>query len=223
MQTQDQPLSVRVLIERAGVPYAAARYEPRQALFHQGDDGGQVMYVESGRVELATVALNGKAAVCGLLGPGAFLGEEALSKCGVHPYTAMAMAQTDVLILERSHMVHLLASHREFADRFIEHSVNRTARLSADLANQLLYSCEARLARVLMDLARLEGLGARPNAVPDVTQEFIARMVGTTRSRVNHLLGKFKKLGFVEDRDGVLRLNPARLCAVSGGATGADG
>lgn len=217
MMNTDRRLTVRSLVEGTGLPFTAAHFQPRATIFHQGDDGDTVMYIEAGRVELAAVAPNGKEAICGLLDSGAFLGEEAIAGSGPRPHTAIAMAPTDVLIIERAVMTQLLETQRDFVERFIEHSVNRTARLTADLVDQLLYSCEARLARALMALAIPDTSDPMRYTLPNVTQEFIARMVGTTRSRVNHFLGKFKKLGFVEEHDGALQLNPALLFAVSGG------
>jgi CRP/FNR family cyclic AMP-dependent transcriptional regulator len=217
MQAQDR-LSVRSLIESTGLPYTAARFQPRETIFHQGDDGDSVLYVESGRIELAAVAPSGKEAICGLLGSGAFLGEEALSGSATRPHTATAMTETEVLLIGRPTMTQLLCAQREFTEAFIAHSVNRTARLTADLADQLLYSCEERLAHVLMVLADADDRDPLLYRLPNVTQEFIARMVGTTRSRVNHFLGKFKKLGFIVEQDGVLHLNPALLMSVPGGA-----
>jgi CRP/FNR family transcriptional regulator, cyclic AMP receptor protein len=216
MQTQDQH-SVRSLIESTGLPFTAARFQPRETIFHQGDDSDTVLYVESGRIELAAVAPSGKEAICGLLGTGAFLGEEALGESATRPHTATAMTATDVLIIGKATMSQLLSSQREFSERFIAHTVNRTARLTADLADQLLYSCEERLAHVLMVLADPDDRDPLRYRLPNVTQEFIARMVGTTRSRVNHFLGKFKKAGFVEERDGVLHLNPAMMISVPTG------
>jgi CRP/FNR family transcriptional regulator, cyclic AMP receptor protein len=217
MNTQDRQHSIRSLIESTGLPYTAVRFEPRETIFHQGDDADSVLYVESGRIELAAVAPSGKEAICGLLGTGAFLGEEALTDSAARPHTATAMVATEVLILSRTAISQLLSSQREFSEAFIAHTVNRTARLTADLADQLLYSCEERLAHVLMVLADPDDRDPLRYRLPNVTQEFIARMVGTTRSRVNHFLGKFKKVGFVEEHDGVLHLNPAMLVSVQGG------
>lgn len=217
MLNPERRLTVRRLIEGTCLPFTAAHFQPRATIFHQGDDGDSVLYIEAGRVELAAVAPNGKEAICGLLDSGAFLGEEAISGSAARQHTAIAMAPTDVLIIDRAVMTELLETQRDFVFRFVEHTVSRTARLTADLVDQLLYSCEARLARALVALAVPDSSDPMRYTLPNVTQEFIARMVGTTRSRVNHFLGKFKKLGFVEERDGALQLNPALLFAVSGG------
>lgn len=217
MPNSDQRLPVRSLVEGTGLPFTAAHFPPRATIFHQGDEGDSVIYIESGRVELAAVAPNGKEAICGILDSGSFLGEEGLAGSVARPHTAITMTPTDVLIIERPVMVQLLETQREFVERFVEHSVGRTARLTADLVDQLLYSCEARLARALIALANPDAGDPMRYTLPNVTQEFIARMVGTTRSRVNHFLGKFKRLGFVEERNGVLQLNPAMLFAISGG------
>ncbi|MEO6223989.1 MAG: Crp/Fnr family transcriptional regulator [Vicinamibacterales bacterium] len=205
-------------MESTGLAFTAARFQPRETIFHQGDDGDAVLYVESGRIELAAVAPSGKEAICGLLSAGAFLGEEALGVSASRTQTATAMTTTEVLIIGRATMAQLLATQREFTEAFIAHSVNRTTRLTADLADQLLYSCEERLAHVLMGLADPDVSDPLRYRLPHVTQDFIARMVGTTRSRVNHFLGKFKKLGFIEEHDGVLHLNPSLMTSVSGGA-----
>lgn len=121
------------------------------------------------------------------------------------------MTPTDVLIVRTEHMLELLSSQGEFAKRFVADSVSRTTRLASDLANQLLYTSEERLVRALLTLAVCDEDDPMRCPLPDVTQEFVARMVGTTRSRVNIFLGKFKRLGFIEVEGGGLQINPALL------------
>jgi CRP-like cAMP-binding protein len=162
-------------------------------------------------VELAVAAPSGRDAICGLLNEGAFLGEEVLAGSVARPCSATALIPTEVLAVTKTDMLRLLGTQQAFAERFIAHSVGRTARLEADLTDQLLYPCENRLARVLLTLAEYDEQRPLRCPLPDVSQEFIARMVGTTRSRVNQFLGKFKKLGYVEDHGGVLQINPALL------------
>ena len=215
MQTHTEQPSLRVLISTSGTPFTAAHHARGATLFSQGDTADSVIHVESGRVELTVVAPSGKEAICGLLGPGSFLGDEVLAGRRVRPCTATAMEPTDVLLIRTAHVLELLSSQREFAQRFVAYSVSRTAQLAADLANQLLYTSEARLVRALLTLADYDEGDAIRCPLPDVTQEFIARMVGTTRSRVNMFLGKFKKLGFIEVQGGVLQINPALLPDVS--------
>ena len=146
---------------------------------------------------------------------GQFLGEEVIGGTSARPYTATAMTATEVITVTKHDMLHLLGAEPEFAQRFVQYSVNRTTRLAADLANQLLYTSETRLAHVLLSLADHQEGDTMLCVLPDVTQEFIARMVGTTRSRVNMFLGKFKRMGFISERGGVMQINPALLADVS--------
>ncbi len=209
--------SMRAELDASEAHFTVARFARRAVIFEQGCDADSVMYVESGRVELMAVAPSGKVGVCGLAGPGAFLGEEALAGSVARPHTATAMEPTEVLIFGKAAVQRLLSVDRRFAERFVAHTVSRTTRLAAGLTDQLLYSSEERLARVLLELADYDSAALMPCTLPDVTQEFIARMVGTTRSRVNKFLGKFKKLGFVEMSGGVIRVHPALLQGVSDG------
>jgi CRP/FNR family cyclic AMP-dependent transcriptional regulator len=219
MQTHTDRTPMRVLIKKSGTPFTVTRYQRGETVFVQGDEGDSVMHVESGRVELTVVATCGREAICGLPGRGSFLGEEVIAGCAVRPYTATAMTPTEVISITKADMLHLLSSQPEFAERFVEYSVSRTTRLAADLANQLLYTSETRLAHVLLSLADHQEGDSMRCALPDVTQEFIARMVGTTRSRVNMFLGKFKRMGFIEEHGGVLQINPALLADVSDGGS----
>jgi len=217
MPNQEHAPSVRALIETAGTPFTAAWYEPRDAIFRQGDDNDSVMHVESGRVELAVAANSGKEAICGLVDAGSFLGEEALTECEARAYTATALEPTELLVVTKVDMQHLVSTEPEVSARLMAHSLSRTIRLANDLTDQLLYSCEKRLAQVLLLLANYDERHPIPCAMPDVTQEFMARMVGTTRSRVNLFLGKFKKHGLIEEHGGVLRINPDLLLEVPDG------
>jgi len=210
--------SVRNLIRTAGFTCAVEHFDHHDVLFAQGDRAGHVMFVEAGRVGLTVVAPSGREALCGVQGAGGFIGEAVLAGRQERPCTATALASTCVLVIRADDMVTLLNTEREFAERFVAHSVTHAMQLAADLANQLLYSSEARLVRVLLTLAGCDPDDAVSRPLPDVTQEFIARMVGTTRSRVNMFLGRFKKAGFVEVHDGVLQINPWMLPEVSDGA-----
>jgi CRP-like cAMP-binding protein len=169
------------------------------------------MHIERGRVWLAVTARSGKEAICGLLDTGAFLGEEALTGCGERRQSATAMTATQVLVVAKAQMIRLLRTRPGLLDRFIAHLLARNTRLEANLTEQLLYSSEQRLAHLLLVLADYDKRRPRRCALPDIPQEIIAEMVGTTRSRVNVFMGKFKKLGFIEAHRGLLHVNPARL------------
>lgn len=211
-------LNVRALLESTGIPFTVADYPQRAVIFRQGDSSDSVIHIERGRVLLAVSARSGKEAICGLLGSGAFLGEEALAGHSVRLRTAIAMTATKVLVIAKAQMLRLIRAQPAIADRFLVHLLARNSRLEADLTDQLLNSAEQRLARTLLVLANCDEQCR--SALPDVSQEIIAAMVGTTRARVNALMGKFKKLGFIEEDGGVLRVHPSRRHLVHDGCRG---
>lgn len=204
-------MNARALLASTGAPFVFADYEPRAAIFHQGDPCDSVMYIEKGRVRLAVTARSGKGVICGLLGAGAFLGEEALGGHAGRLQTATAMTPTEVLVVAKTQMARLLRTQPAIADRFLTHLLARSTRLEADLTDQLLSSSEQRLARTLLVLANCDERRPYGRALPDVSQGMIAEMVGTTRSRVNFFMGKFKKLGFIEESNGVIEVHPRLL------------
>jgi CRP-like cAMP-binding protein len=206
---------VRALLESTATPFTIADYGPRDAMFRQGDPSDSVMHIQRGRVWLAVTARSGKEAICGLLGTGAFLGEEALAGRGERRQSAIAMTATQVLVVAKADMIPLLHTQPGLLDRFIAHLLARNIRLEANLTDQIFNSSEQRVAHTLLLLANCDGRLRCRCALPDLSQEIIAEMVGTTRSRVNAFIGKFKKLGFIEAHSGVLYVNPASLHGVS--------
>jgi CRP/FNR family transcriptional regulator, cyclic AMP receptor protein len=172
-----------------------------------------VMYVQQGGVRLSVISETGKEAVVALLGPGDFFGEGCLAGQPVRMATATAIAETTVLIVEKRRMLQLLHDQSGFSDRFITHMLARNIRIEEDLVDQLFNSSEKRLARTLLLLARY-GKQDKPHRVlPKVSQEVLAEMVGTTRSRVNFFMNKFRKLGFIEYNGG-LKINNSLLSVV---------
>ena len=216
MQVQNDRHSwnVRALLESTATPFTIADYGPRTAIFRQGDACDTVIHIERGRVWLAVTARSGKEAICGVLGTGAFLGEEALVGPGERRQSAIAMTVTQVLVVAKAHMIRLLHTQPGLMDRFIAHLLARNIRLEAKLTDQIFHFSEQRLAHTLLVLANCDERRPRRGALPDLPQEIIAEMVGTTRSRVNAFMGKFKKCGFIEEHSGVLHVNPARLQVV---------
>jgi len=203
----------KTFLESAGVGKRIATYARKEVIFSQGDPSTSVMYVQIGGVRLSVLSHTGKEAVVATLGPGDFLGEGALAGHPVRLETARATTATTVLVVPKRQMIRLLHHHRAFSDRFIAHMLVRNARLEADLVDQLFNSSEKRLARTLLLLARY-GKGDKPQRVlPKVSQETLAEMVGTTRSRVNFFMNKFKTLGFIEYNGG-LKINPSLLTVV---------
>jgi CRP/FNR family transcriptional regulator, cyclic AMP receptor protein len=203
----------KLFLESTGVGKRVAAYAPKQIVFSQGDPSDSVMYVQSGGIQLSVVSHAGKEAIVATLRPGDFLGEGALAGHPVRLETARATTASTVLVVPKRQMIRLLHSQRAFSDRFIAHMLVRNARLEADLVDQLFNSSEKRLARTLLLLARY-GKGDKPQRVlPKISQETLAEMVGTTRSRVNFFMNKFKTLGFIE-YDGGLKINPSLLTVV---------
>ena len=210
-QNDRHPWNVRALLESTATPFTVVDYAPRTAIFRQGDPCDRVMHIERGRVWLAVTARSGKEAICGLLDTGAFLGEEALTGGVERRQSATAMTATQVLVVAKAHMIRLLRTQPGLQDRFIAHLLARTIRLEANLTDQMFHSSEQRLAHTLLVLANCDERRPCRCALPVLPQEIIAEMVGTTRSRVNFFMGKFKKRGFIEEHSGVLHVNPARL------------
>jgi CRP-like cAMP-binding protein len=204
----------QAFLESAGLGKRIATFARKDVIFSQGDPSDSVMYVRTGRVQISVISHSGKEAIVATLGPGDFLGEGALAGHPVRLETALATMATTTLVVPKKEMMHLLHTEHEFSDRFIAHMLIRNARLEADLVDQLFNSSEKRLARTLLLLARY-GNGDKPQRVlPPMSQEALAEMVGTTRSRVNFFLNKFRKLGFIDyDADG-LTINPSLLAVV---------
>jgi CRP-like cAMP-binding protein len=183
-------------------------------VFSQGDACDSVMYVRKGAIRLSVLSHAGKEAIVGILGAGDFLGEGALSGYPVRLETATAMTECTLLVVPKRQMIRLLHSHHTFSDHFIAHMLMRNARLEADLVDQLFNSSEKRLARTLLLLSQYGGNDQPQRLLPAVSQETLAEMIGTTRSRVNFFLNKFRKLGLIEYDGGGLTVNPSLLTVV---------
>jgi CRP/FNR family transcriptional regulator, cyclic AMP receptor protein len=207
------------LLISTGTPFTVLSDQPETVLFCQGDPCDSVMYIEEGRVWLKVTSPDGQEVICGLMGPGAFLGDEALSGHAVWSHTATSMSPTKVLVIPKAPMITLLHTQRALSDRFIAYTLRRRAHLEADLLDQLLNPAERRLARALVVLAGCDAGRPCPCVLPSVSQATIAEMVGTTRSRVNTFLGKFKRRACIEERDGLLYVTP-RLVEVVGNGDG---
>jgi len=204
---------VRTLLESAGATFGIARYAKGTQIFRQGDNADTVLHVESGRALLAVTAATGKEAITGIAEPGTFLGEEALVGRTVRLHTATTMTATTVLVVAKAEMAALLSTQPALSSRFIAFLITRQFRLETNLIDQLLSCGEERLAHTLLHLA---GCNARhlSSVLPSVSQEIIAEMVGTTRSRVNFFMGRFKKAGFIYDNGGALHVDSRCLSRI---------
>ena len=187
-------------------------YEKGQQIFSQGDKADDVRYIQNGGVKISVLSRVGREAVVAMLGAGDFFGESSLAGQKSRIETATAMEATRVMCITSEDMTGLLREQPTFAARFLSHMLARNIRVEADLVDQLFNSSEKRLARTLLLLSRY-GNAHAPQEIPRVSQETLAEMVGTTRSRVNFFMNKFRKLGLIE-YNGTLKVNPALLSVV---------
>ena len=203
---------VETYLESAGPARKVVRYQRGEVVFSQGDPGNDIRYIQKGAIKLSVLSRIGKEAVVAMLAPGDFFGEGALAGQPVRIGTATAVSASSVLIIEKEAMVRLLHDEPTFADRFISFMLIRNMRIEADLVDQLFNSSEKRLARTLLLLARY-GQANPQRAVPKISQETLAEMIGATRSRVNFFMNKFRKLGLIEYNGG-LKINNSLLTIV---------
>jgi CRP/FNR family cyclic AMP-dependent transcriptional regulator len=203
----------QVYLELVGVSKRVADFERKATIFSQGDSAGSVMYVQKGGVRLTVLNESGKEAVIAIFGPGDFFGEGCLAGQTIRMGTASAVLPTTILIIDKKEMSRVLHAEHEFSDRFIAHILTRNIRVEEDLIDQLFNSSEKRLARALLLLARY-GTEDQPDRVlQKVSQETLAEMIGTTRTRVNFFMNKFRKLGFIE-YNGEIKINRSLLTVV---------
>jgi len=217
-----QGVSVRVplfnaqaFLDSAGIAKTIAEYGREETIFTQGDVCKHVMYIQTGGVKLSVLSENGREAIVAMLGPGDFFGEGCLAGQPIRIGSATAITPSVILLIDKAKMVRLLHKQHAMSDRFISHMLSRNIRIEEDLIDQLFNSSEKRLARALLLLARYGKQDKPVRVVPKVSQATLAEMVGTTRSRVNFFLNKFKRLGFIEyDGDLPLKINSSLLSVV---------
>ena len=206
------PFSARMFLESAGLAKKLVEYRRGEAIFSQGDACQHVMYIHKGGVKLSVHSKTGREAIVAMLGPHDFFGEGCLAGQAVRIGDATAMAPSTILLIDKDKMVRVLHQRREMSDRFIAHMLARNLRVEEDLIDQLFNSSEKRLARALLLLARYGQVEQPQRIVPNVAQNTLADMVGTTRSRVNFFLNKFKKLGFIHyDGNSAFTINRSLL------------
>ena len=188
-------------------------------VFEQGTPANAVLYIQKGKIKILVISEQGKEAVVAILGTGDFFGEGCLIGQPLRLASAVAVTDCTIMRIEKSAMVRVLQREPRFADKFMLHLLTRNSRVEEDLVDQLFNSSEKRLARILLLLANF-GKEGRPEAIPtNISQETLAEMVGTTRSRVSFFMNKFKRLGFVKyrgplDAHGGIHINTTRLAKV---------
>jgi CRP/FNR family transcriptional regulator, cyclic AMP receptor protein len=203
----------QAFLDSSGVEKQVIEFRPQAVIYRQGDAAEAVLYLQKGRVKLSVISSAGKEAVVGMLGRGDFFGEGCLAGQPLRMGSVTAVVATRVLVIEKTRMTRLLHEHQALSDVFIAYMLARNIRIEEDLVDQLFNSSEKRLARILLLLAQYGKPEESQRIIPKVSQEVLAEMVGTTRSRVNFFMNKFRKLGFI-DYNGELKINNALLSVV---------
>jgi CRP-like cAMP-binding protein len=211
--TRPRAFDVERFLHSVGRSRRVVTYQPSHVIFAQGDPCTSVLYVQSGAVKLSVLSSTGKEAVVAMFGSGDFFGEGCLTGQPLRIATATAVTACQVLVVQKRAMVRLLHSEHAFSDRFIAHMLARNIRIEEDLVDQLFNSSEKRLARTLLLLAQYGKPTAQSRELPSLSQEVLAEMIGTTRSRVNFFMNKFRKLGFIEYNGGI-KINSSLVSVV---------
>ncbi|MFI5177158.1 MAG: Crp/Fnr family transcriptional regulator [Vicinamibacterales bacterium] len=188
-------------------------YRAGATVFSQGDPATTVLYIQRGGVKLSVLSKTGREAVVAMLGPSDFFGEGCLAGQPVRMGSATALVATKVLAVDKHEMIRMLHEQPDLSDRFISHVLTRNIRVEEDLIDQLFNSSERRLARALLLLARYGRDDTPVRTLPKLSQEVLAGMVGTTRSRINFFMNKFRRLGFIEYNGGI-KINKSLLSVV---------
>jgi len=204
IQSKKTPaFNAQAFLDSAGVAKRIVEYRRSQKIYSQGDPANNVLYIQKGGIKLSVINEVGKEAVVAMLGPGDFFGEGGLAGQLVRMGTATAIDPTTLLVIERKEMIRVLHTEHAFSDRFLAYMIARNIRIEQDLVDQLFNSSEKRLARTLLLLARYGKQDQPQKMLPKISQETLAEMIGTTRSRVNFFMNKFKKLGFIKYNGGL--------------------
>ena len=208
-----EAFNLKVFLSKANGGRTVAEYVEGQVIFAQGDLADAIFYIQKGKVKLSVVSKQGKEAVVAILGPGDFFGEGCLAGQPLRMGSAAAMSTGSIMKLEKAGVVRALHEHPVFAEAFVAHLLSRNIRIEEDLVDQLFNSSEKRLARVLLLLANFGKEGTPQTVIPKISQETLAGIIGTTRSRVSFFMNRFRKLGFV-DYNGGLTIHSSLLNVV---------
>lgn len=208
------PFDTAAFLMNAGMGRRIVQIEPRQTFYSQGDPADFVFYLQSGRAKIAVVSQAGKEATIAIVSEGDFVGEGSLAAVpGLRLSTATAITACTAMKISREEMIRVMHEERDFSDLFMKFLLTRSMRIQADLVDQLFNSSERRLARVLLLMAEFGRPGEQQRLIPKISQETLAEMVGTTRSRVSFFMNRFRKLGFI-DYDGRIRVHRSLLNVV---------
>ncbi len=204
---------MRAFLDTSGAARRIEKFRRSERIYSQGDPARGVKYIQTGGVKLSVTNQDGREAVVAILGPGDFFGEGCLTGQPVCMSAATAIVPTSLLFIEKKEMMRALRTEHAFSDLFISHMLTRNIRIEEDLIDQLFNSSEKRLARSLLLLARYGQEDQPHGVIPKVSQEMLAEMIGTTRSRVNFFMNKFRKMGFIKYNGG-LQVNASLLSVV---------
>jgi CRP-like cAMP-binding protein len=203
----------QAFLDTAGVARTIAEFRRGESIYSQGEAAESVMYVQKGGVKFSVVNGSGKEAVVAMFGPSDFFGEGCMAGQSIRMGTATAITPTTLLVIEKDELLRVLHTEHELSDHFISYMLAHNIRVEEDLMDQLFNSSEKRLARTLLLLARYGKQDQPDRILPKVSQETLAEMIGTTRSRVNFFMNKFRKLGFIE-YNGKIKVNKSLLSVV---------
>jgi CRP-like cAMP-binding protein len=203
-----------VFLTNAGLGRKIVRLKAKEAFFTQGNPADSIFYLQAGRAKLTVVSKQGKEGTIAMVSAGDFVGEESLASVGgLHMATATAMTACTTMKVERSEMIRVMHEQHTFSDLFLKFLLTRSMRTQADLVDQLFNNSEKRLARILLLMAEFVRPGEPEPLIPTITQETLAEMIGTTRSRVSFFMNRFRKLGFIE-YNGRIRVHKSLLNVV---------
>jgi CRP/FNR family transcriptional regulator, cyclic AMP receptor protein len=203
IRSNKSAFNAQAFLDSAGLARKVVEYRKSEQIYTQGESIKDVLYIQKGGIKLSVTNKVGKEAVVAMLGPGDFFGEGGLAGQLVRVGTATAITPTTLLVIEKQEMVRVLHGEHAFSDRFVAYMLARNIRVEQDLIDQLFNSSEKRLARTLLLLARYGQQDQPQKVVAKISQETLAEIIGTTRSRVNFFMNKFKKLGFIRYNGGL--------------------
>jgi CRP-like cAMP-binding protein len=211
VELEKPPFDAAAFLASAGLGRRIVQIEPKENFFSQGDPSDSVFYLQKGRAKVTVISQAGKEATITLLGDCDFVGEEALAAAeGVRLSTATAVTACTALKIKREEMIRVMHEEHAFSDLFLKFLLERSMRIQADLVDQLFNSSEKRLARILLLMAEFGKPGEPEQYIPKISQETLAEMIGTTRSRVSFFMNRFRKLGFIE-YNGKIRVHKSLL------------
>jgi CRP/FNR family cyclic AMP-dependent transcriptional regulator len=194
----EQRFDLKSFLAKGGKGRTLADYPKNHQIFSQGDPADSIFYIQKGKIKLTVVSHNGKEAVVAILGAGDFFGEGCLAGQSLRMATATTMFECSIMRMEKTSVIRLLHDQPAFSELLLHHLLSRNIRVEEDLVDQLFNSSEKRLARVLLLLANFGKDGKPEMVIPKISQETLAEIIGTTRSRVSFFMNRFRKLGFIQ-------------------------